>query len=91
MGITNLGKIIKSEQIQMKDLYKKRIAIDANNILYQFLARIRQPDGTPLKDSQDRITSHLSGLFFRTINLLENSVEPVYVYDGKPTSLKMKV
>ncbi|NVM04062.1 MAG: flap endonuclease-1, partial [Candidatus Helarchaeota archaeon] len=42
-------------------------------------------------DSQDRITSHLSGLFFRTINLLENSVEPVYVYDGKPTSLKMKV
>jgi flap endonuclease-1 len=91
MGITNLGKIIKSEQIQMKDLHKKRIAIDTNNILYQFLARIRQPDGTPLKDSQERITSHLSGLFFRTINLLENSVEPVYVYDGKPTTLKMKV
>ncbi len=91
MGITNLGKIIEIKHIQMKDLHKKRIAIDSNNILYQFLARIRQPDGTPLKDSQERITSHLSGLFFRTINLLENSVEPVYVYDGKPTTLKMQV
>ncbi|MFX1449325.1 MAG: flap endonuclease-1 [Promethearchaeota archaeon] len=91
MGITNLGKIIKSDQIQMKDLYKKRLAIDANNILYQFLARIRQPDGTPLKDSEERVTSHLSGLFFRTINLVENNIEPIYVYDGKPTPLKMEV
>ncbi|MHA1298683.1 MAG: flap endonuclease-1 [Candidatus Helarchaeota archaeon] len=91
MGITNLGKIIKSQKILMKDLSKKKVAVDANNILYQFLARIRQQDGTPLKDSQGRITSHLSGLFFRTINLLENQVEPVYIFDGKPTSLKTKV
>ncbi|MHA1379881.1 MAG: flap endonuclease-1 [Candidatus Helarchaeota archaeon] len=91
MGITNLGKIIKSKQITMKDLQRKRVAVDTNNILYQFLARIRQQDGTPLKDSQGRVTSHLSGLFFRTINLLENQVEPVYIFDGKPMSLKQQV
>jgi len=91
MGITNLGKIIKSQKILMKELSKKKVAVDANNILYQFLARIRQQDGTPLKDSQGRITSHLSGLFFRTINLLENQIEPVYIFDGKPTSLKTQV
>ncbi len=91
MGITNLGNIIKSEKIEMKNLYKKRLSIDANNILYQFLARIRQQDGTPLKDSQDRITSHLNGLFFRSINLLENQVEPIFVFDGKPSGLKMEV
>jgi flap endonuclease-1 len=79
--------------IQVQDLRALRgrvVAIDAYNALYQFLAAIRQPDGTPLLDSQGRITSHLSGLFYRTINLVENGVKPVYVFDGKPPELKAK-
>lgn len=36
------------------------------------------------------ITSHLSGLFYRTINLIEIGIKPVYVFDGKPPSLKQK-
>jgi len=60
-----------------------------NNTIYQFLAIIRQRDGTPLKDFQGNITSHLSGLFYRTINFLEHNVKPIYVFDGEPSVLKL--
>jgi len=63
-------------------------AIDANNALYQFLTIIRQPDGTPLMDRQGRITSHLSGILFRMASFMEKGIKPVFVFDGKPTSLK---
>jgi flap endonuclease-1 len=90
----DLKDLIPSDVIvQIQDLRVLRgkvIAIDAYNALYQFLAAIRQPDGTPLMDSQGRITSHLSGLFYRTINLVENGIKPVYVFDGKPPELKAR-
>ncbi|MFX1519272.1 MAG: flap endonuclease-1 [Promethearchaeota archaeon] len=74
--------------ITLGSLGGKDIAIDAMNALYQFLSIIRQPDGTPLLDSQKRITSHLSGLFYRNINLLEEKIRPIYVFDGEPPKLK---
>lgn len=63
-------------------------AVDGNNALYQFLTTIRQPDGTPLMNSQGRVTSHLSGLFFRVSNFLENGMRPVFIFDGKPPEFK---
>ncbi len=92
MGVTELGKLIPPEvrkQVELKNLSGKIIAIDAYNALYQFLASIRQSDGTPLMDSKGRITSHLSGLFYRTINLLEEEIWPVYVFDGKTPEMKL--
>jgi len=77
-------------EIELPELSGRVIAIDAYNMLYQFLTAIRQPDGTPLMDSKGNITSHLSGLFYRTINLLEAGIKPVYVFDGKPPSFKEK-
>jgi len=74
--------------VTLESLGGKSIAIDAYNALYQFLAIIRQPDGTPLKDSTGKITSHLSGLFYRTTNLVELSIKAVYVFDGVPPTLK---
>ncbi len=72
----------------LRELSGKVIALDAYNALYQFLSAIRQPDGTPLMDSKGRITSHLSGLFYRTINLVEYGIKPLYVFDGKPPEIK---
>jgi len=92
MGVTELGKLIPDNlrrRIDFNQLNGRVIALDAYNALYQFLASIRQPDGTPLMDSQGRVTSHLSGLLYRTINLLEYGVKPVYVFDGKPPELKL--
>ncbi len=90
MGV-QLTDLITPRPIGFRDMSGRRIAIDALNALYQFLAIIRQPDGTPLKDSRDRITSHLSGLFYRNANLIEYGILPIYVFDGKPHRLKGKV
>ncbi len=87
MGV-NLGDLVISEEVSIDDLEGQRIAIDAYNALYQFLATIRGADGTPLRDDEGRVTSHLSGLFQRTANLVEAGVRPVYVFDGKPSQLK---
>lgn len=89
MGV-DLGELVESKDIEFADLNDKEIAIDAMNTLYQFLSIIRQRDGTPLKDSSGNITSHLSGLFYRNINLLENNIRPVYVFDGDAPDLKEK-
>ncbi|RJS84216.1 flap endonuclease-1 [Candidatus Bathyarchaeota archaeon] len=87
MGV-NLRDIVPKTEVDLKDLAGKSIAIDAYNALYQFLAIIRQPDGTPLKDHTGRVTSHLSGLFYRTCNLLEMGIKVLYVFDGTPPALK---
>lgn len=89
MGV-DISDIIEAKEIEMEDIKNKSIAIDGYNTLYQFLSIIRQPDGTPLMDEKGRITSHLSGLFYRTVNIMEAGIKPVYVFDGKPPELKQK-
>ncbi len=87
MGV-NLRVLLPKTKVDFKSLSGKSVAIDAYNALYQFLAIIRQPDGTPLKDRSGRITSHLSGLFYRTAKLVEIGVKVAYVFDGVPSALK---
>lgn len=87
MGV-NLRDIVPHEPLNFEDLKGKVIAIDALNSLYQFLASIRQPDGTPLMDSKNRVTSHLSGLLYRTVRLIQLGIKPIYVFDGEPPKLK---
>ncbi|MDI6866042.1 flap endonuclease-1 [Methanoculleus sp.] len=65
-------------------------AVDAHNALYQFLSIIRQPDGTPLMNDKGRITSHLSGILFRSANFLEKGIRPVFVFDGTPPEFKQE-
>jgi flap endonuclease-1 len=64
--------------------------IDAYNTIYQFLSSIRQRDGTLLKDSRGRVTSHLSGLLYRTTNLVKSGLRLVFVFDGVPPDFKAK-
>lgn len=87
MGV-NLKELIVSHEIEWRELRGRKIAVDALNNLYQFLSTIRQPDGTPLMDADGRITSHVTGLFYRSIRVYEQGVKPCYVFDGKPPELK---
>ena len=87
MGV-DLGDLVPRETTDLSSLSGKTVAIDAYNALYQFLAIIRQPNGTPLMDHTGRVTSHLSGLFYRTCNLLELGIKVIYVFDGVPPALK---
>ena len=89
MGV-QLGDIVPKQKVGLEQLHGQIIAIDAMNSLYQFLSIIRQRDGELLKDSKGRITSHLSGLFYRTANLIEAGIRPVYVFDGEPPKLKLR-
>jgi flap endonuclease-1 len=84
----DLRDIVPKTVVNLGDLGGKTIAIDAFNAIYQFLSIIRQPDGTPLQDSSGKVTSHLSGLLYRTSNLVEMGIKPIYVFDGAPPVLK---
>ena len=88
MGV-NLKKIVDSKKISFDILNGKKIAIDAFNTLYQFITTIRQYDGTPLMNHEGKITSHLSGLLYRTSKMVEAGVLPCYVFDGKPPEFKL--
>jgi len=85
MGVP-IGDLLPRTKIDLEHI--DTVAIDAYNAIYQFLSIIRQRDGTPLMDSTGRITSHLSGLFYRTANIIEAGVRPVYVFDGEPPEMK---
>ncbi len=88
MGV-NLSDLVSGRTIEIRDLNGRTIAIDAYNTLYQFLSIIRDRfTGEPLRDSKGRITSHLSGLFYRTTKLMENGIDPVFVFDGEPPAFK---
>lgn len=89
MGL-QIGDIVPRKEINFSELKGKVIAVDALNAIYQFLTSIRQPDGTPLMDSAGRVTSHLSGLFYRNIALLSEGLRLVYVFDGEYHPLKGK-
>jgi flap endonuclease-1 len=87
MGL-DLKPLLLSTHVKLHDLSGKIIAVDAYNTIYQFLATIRGPTGEPLTNFKGEITSHLSGLFYRNVNLLADNVKLVYVFDGKPSYLK---
>ncbi|PLW80688.1 flap endonuclease-1 [Candidatus Woesearchaeota archaeon] len=87
---TAIGNLIISKPIKIADLKGKTLAVDAFNMLYQFVTTIRQADGTPLKDSKGNITSHLIGLFSRVTKLMEKDLKLVFVFDGEVSELKKK-
>jgi flap endonuclease-1 len=85
----NLTPIMVRRVLGLEDLRGKSFAVDANNYLYQFLAVVRMPDGTPLKDSKGNVTSHLVGLMFRSTRLIvDYDMDLVFVFDGEPPELK---
>jgi flap endonuclease-1 len=89
MGLS-VKEIIPKKEVDFESLKGKTLCVDAFNSLYQFLSSVRQADGTPLMDSKDRITSHLSGIFYRNLALLEEGIKLIYVFDGRAPDLKAK-
>lgn len=87
----NLSPLVVKRQLTLDDLRGRRLAVDANNTLYQFLALIRMRDGRPFTDASGHITSHLVGLLLRTTRLIADyDIRPVFVFDGNPPELKMR-
>jgi len=90
MGVS-IGGIVPKKEIELIELSGKKIAVDSYNNLYQYLTIIRdRVTGEPLKDSKGRVTSHLSGLLYRTSNLIGFGIRPIFVFDGEPPKFKKK-
>lgn len=85
---SQLTPILKTEEIDVDSLDGKVLAVDAYNILYQFLSSLRMYDGSPLKDSSGNVTSHLNGLFLRFTKLMTKGLKFVFVFDGEHPELK---
>ncbi|MBW0466196.1 hypothetical protein O181_005911 [Austropuccinia psidii MF-1] len=97
MGIKGLSPLINDlapnavTQSDIKTLFGRKVAIDASMSIYQFLIAVRQQDGQQLMNDSGETTSHLMGLFYRTIRMVDNGIKPAYVFDGKPPAMKAGV
>ena len=95
MGIKNLLKFLSEHPDIIKkqnntEYYGKKIAIDISILIYQVVIAIRN-SGSDLTNNKGEITSHILGLFNKTISFLEKGIIPVFVFDGKPPQLKYKI
>ncbi|KAJ1973596.1 Elongation of fatty acids protein 2 [Dimargaris xerosporica] len=95
MGIHGLTKVIGDHasaaivSSDIKNFFGRKVAIDASTSLYQFLVAVRLSDGQNLQNEAGETTSHLLGMFYRTIRMVEHGIKPLYVFDGKPPQLKL--
>ncbi|EXJ88677.1 flap endonuclease 1 [Capronia coronata CBS 617.96] len=93
MGIKQLYHVIAEEAPdaiktgEIKNHFGRKVAIDASMSIYSFLIAVRS-DGQQLMSDTGETTSHLMGMFYRTLRMVDNGIKPLYVFDGAPPKLK---
>ncbi|KAJ4408552.1 Elongation of fatty acids protein 2 [Didymella pomorum] len=93
MGIKHLFQLIQEHAPgavktgEIKNQFGRKVAIDASMSIYSFLIAVRS-DGQQLMSDTGETTSHLMGLFYRTLRMVDNGIKPLYVFDGAPPKLK---
>ncbi len=87
MGIKQLTAIIKKEapnsisHINLHKISGKKVAVDASLIIYQNLLNI---GNRPLfRNKDNKITNHVTGIFYKIINYIALDIELIFVFDGK--------
>eukprot|EP00271_Cylindrocystis_brebissonii_P021589 TRINITY_DN7807_c0_g1_i1.p1 TRINITY_DN7807_c0_g1~~TRINITY_DN7807_c0_g1_i1.p1 ORF type:complete len:391 (-),score=76.70 TRINITY_DN7807_c0_g1_i1:325-1497(-) len=94
MGIKGLTKLLADhapacmKEQKFESYFGRKIAVDASMSIYQFLIVIGRVGQETLTNEAGEVTSHLQGMFTRTIRLLEAGMKPLYVFDGAPPDLK---
>lgn len=97
MGIKQLGKFLKSScasamsHHSCASEYKDAVvAIDVSPCLYQCMTAMGDtPPGVQPGSELD--TSHIVGLFRRSVRLLELGIKPIFVFDGEAPEMKSHV
>ncbi|KAJ1339908.1 hypothetical protein BSLG_005443 [Batrachochytrium salamandrivorans] len=85
MGIQGLSRVIcdnaplATKENDIKNYFGRKVAIDASMSIYQFLIAVRQGDGQQLTNEAGETTSHLMGMLYRTIRMVENGIKPAYL------------
>ena len=98
MGIKGLAKLLSDEapdcirEVPLSSLQGRKIAVDASMAIYQFLIAVRSggpnQQAAMLTNADGETTSHIQGIFNRTIRFIVEGIRPVYVFDGKPPQFK---
>jgi len=94
MGIHGLTKLISDtapravKEGTMDNYFGRKIAVDASMSIYQFLIAVRQIGEGQLTNDAGEVTSHLTGMLYRTIRMMEAGIKPVFVFDGKAPTMK---
>ena len=88
MGIHGLMKLLSEEcpgaikEHEMANLTGRKVAIDASMAMYQFLVAVRSngPGGQgasmQLTNEAGEVTSHIQGMFNRTIKMMTEGIKP---------------
>ncbi|KAG9202335.1 Elongation of fatty acids protein 2 [Epicoccum nigrum] len=98
MGIKHLFQLIQEhapgavKMGEIKNQFGRKVAIltfsgCVSMSIYSFLIAVRS-DGQQLMSDTGETTSHLMGLFYRTLRMVDNGIKPLYVFDGAPPKLK---
>ena len=88
MGIKNLTALLRQlapksfKEKELKHYNGRKVAIDASMAIYQFLVAIRTASASgagsmQLTNENGEVTSHLQGILYRTLRLLDHGVKPV--------------
>eukprot|EP00934_Nitzschia_sp_Nitz4_P005107 Nitzschia sp. Nitz4//scaffold17_size182527//42553//44038//NITZ4_001837-RA/size182527-snap-gene-0.274-mRNA-1//1//CDS//3329539289//5097//frame0 len=98
MGIKGLAKLLSDEapdcmrEVELKSLHGRKLGIDASMQIYQFLIAVRSggpnQSATMLTNAEGETTSHIQGMFNRTIRFLSEGIKPAFIFDGKPPEFK---
>ncbi|KAH1329460.1 Elongation of fatty acids protein 2 [Aspergillus fumigatus] len=96
MGIKHLFQVIQEnapDAIKAGDIknhFGRKVAILTScrsMSIYSFLIAVRS-EGQQLMSESGETTSHLMGMFYRTLRMVDNGIKPLYVFDGAPPKLK---
>ncbi|RHZ57616.1 multifunctional nuclease RAD27 [Aspergillus thermomutatus] len=99
MGIKHLFQVIQEnapdavKSGDIKNHFGRKVAIVMSLTacrsmsIYSFLIAVRS-EGQQLMSESGETTSHLMGMFYRTLRMVDNGIKPLYVFDGAPPKLK---
>ncbi|KAI9801694.1 MAG: Elongation of fatty acids protein 2 [Piccolia ochrophora] len=100
MGIKQLYQVIKENAPdalrdgEIKNHFGRKVAIVSTATdslrsmsIYSFLIAVRS-EGQQLMSDTGETTSHLMGIFYRTLRIVDNGIKPLFVFDGAPPKLK---
>ncbi|KAB2034671.1 hypothetical protein ES319_D04G101900v1 [Gossypium barbadense] len=83
MGIKGLTKLLADnapkamKEQKLESYFGRNITIDASMSIYQFLIVVDHMGTEMLTNEAGEVTSHLQGMFTRTIRLLKAGLKPV--------------
>ncbi|KAK2076721.1 hypothetical protein QBZ16_005481 [Prototheca wickerhamii] len=82
MGIQGLTKLLADNapgcmrEQKLENYFGRKIAVDASMHIYAFMVVVGRMGDQTLTDEAGNVTSHLQGMFFRTVKMLESGMKP---------------